>query len=95
MTLWRGRAGVKHNVKMTLFSAKIVWTSPLRRPDSLYDVNCLDVRLVCGRFLLGHIEAPIAGRLFSIRCNVPVEMYSRLRFPSYVPIIIFFLNNIK
>ena len=24
-----GEAGVKHNVKMTLFSAKIVWTSSL------------------------------------------------------------------
>ena len=24
-----GEGGVKHNVKMTLFSAKIVWTSPL------------------------------------------------------------------
>ena len=27
VTLWGG--GVKHNVKMKLFSAKIVWTSPL------------------------------------------------------------------
>ena len=24
-----GGTGIKHNVKMTLFSAKIVWTSPL------------------------------------------------------------------
>ena len=28
VTLWGG-GGIKHNVKMTLFSAKIVWTSPL------------------------------------------------------------------
>ena len=34
VTLWGGGGGegrVKHNVKMTLFSAKIVWTSPLSR----------------------------------------------------------------
>ena len=30
VTLWGGRGGVKH-VKMTLFSAKIFWTSPLRQ----------------------------------------------------------------
>ena len=30
VTLWGEEGGgVKHNVKMTLFSAKIVWTSPL------------------------------------------------------------------
>ena len=28
VTIWGG-GGVKHSVKMTLFSAKIVWTSPL------------------------------------------------------------------
>ena len=49
--------------------------SLVRRPDSVYDVNCLDVRLVRGQFLLGHIEAPIAARLFIFRCDVPVEMY--------------------
>ena len=61
--------------------------SLVRRPDSVYDVNCLDVRLVRGRFLLGHIEAPIAARLFPLTCDVQVEMYSRLRFPSHVQII--------
>ena len=45
----------------------------VRRPDSVYDVNCLDVRLARGPFLLGHIEAPIAARLFLLRCDVPVE----------------------
>ena len=58
--------------------------SLVRRPDSVYDVNCLDVMLAAGRFLLGHIEAPIAARLFPLRCDVQVEMYSRLRFPSHV-----------
>ena len=48
--------------------------SLVRRPDSVYDVNCLDVRLACGRFLLGRIEAPIAARLFPLRCDVQVEM---------------------
>ena len=61
--------------------------SLVRRPDSVYDVNCLDVRLFRGRFLLSHIEAPIAAHLFPIRCDVPVEMYSRLRFASHVRII--------
>ena len=56
--------------------------SLVRRPESVYDVNCLDARLARGRFLLGHIEAPIAAGLFPLRCDVQVEMYSRLRFPS-------------
>ena len=34
-----------------------------RQPNNPFDVNCLDVRLVCGRLLLGHIEAPVATRL--------------------------------
>ena len=62
--------------------------SLVRQPDSVYDVNCLDVRLALGRFLLSHIQAPIAARLFPLRCDVQVEMYSRLRFPSHVRIII-------
>ena len=33
MTLWGG--GVKHNVKMMLFSAKIVWTSHLTRAGKM------------------------------------------------------------
>ena len=46
--------------------------SLVRRPDSVYDVriNCLDVRLARGRFLLGHIKAPIAAHLFPLRCDV-------------------------
>ena len=47
----------------------LVW-----RLDSVYDVNCLDVRLVHGRFLLGHIEAPDAARLFLLMRDVPVEV---------------------
>ena len=61
--------------------------SLVRWPDSVYDVNCLDVRLARGRFLLGHIEAHTAARLFPLRCDVPVEMYSRLRFPLHVQLI--------
>ena len=57
-------------------------------PDSVYDVNCLDVRLARGRFFLGRIEAPIAACLFPLRCDDPVDMYSRLRFPPHVRIII-------
>ena len=62
--------------------------SLVRRPDSVYDVKSLDMGLAHGRFLLDRIEAPIAARLFPLRCDVPVEMYSRLRFPSHVRIII-------
>ena len=35
----------------------------LRRPDNVYDINCLDVRLLCGRLLLGHVEAPVVACL--------------------------------
>ena len=49
--------------------------------------SCLYVRLARGRFLLGHIEDPIAARLFPLRCDVHVEMYSRLRYPPHVRII--------
>ena len=34
-----------------------------RRPDNVHDVNCLDVTLVRGRYLLGHLEALMAARL--------------------------------
>ena len=44
--------------------------SLVRRPDSVYDVKSLDMRLAHGRFLLDHIEAPIAARLFPLRCDV-------------------------
>ena len=46
----------------------------VRRPDSVYDVNCLDVRLARGRFLLGHLEAPVAARLSPLMRDVPVEV---------------------
>ena len=32
----------------------------LRRPDNVYSINCLDVRLLRGRLLLGHVDAPLA-----------------------------------
>ena len=65
-----------------MYIAQYLW------PDSVYDVNWLDMRLGRDRFLFGHIEAPIAARLFPLRCDVQVEMYSGLRFPSHVRIII-------
>ena len=34
-----------------------------RRPDNVHDVNCLDVMLVQGGYLLGHLEASMAARL--------------------------------
>ena len=34
-----------------------------RRPDNVHDVNCLDVTLVRGGYLLGHLEASMAARL--------------------------------
>ena len=80
--------GIKFYDLQTSGACRGEHVSLVRQPDSVYDVNCLDVRLACGRFLLGHIEAPIAARLFPLRCDVQVEMYSRLCFPSHVRIII-------
>ena len=34
-----------------------------RRPDNVHDINCLDVTLVRGGYLLGHLEALMAARL--------------------------------
>ena len=62
--------------------------SLVRWPDSVYDVNCLGVRLARGLFLLKHMEASVAGRLCPLRHDVPVEVYSHLHFPSHVRIII-------
>ena len=42
------------------------------KPESVYDVNCLDVRLTRGGFILSHIEAPVAARLSPLRRDVPV-----------------------
>ena len=80
--------GIKFYDLQTSGACRREHVSLVRQPDSAYDVNCQDVRLVHGRFLLDHIEAPIAARLFSLRCDVPVEMYSRLCSPSHVRIII-------
>ena len=45
-----------------------------RQPNNQFDVNYLDVRLVCGRLLLGHVEAPVAARLSPLMRNVVVEV---------------------
>ena len=71
--------GIKFYNQQTSGACRGKRISLVRRPDSVYDVKCLDVRLARGRFLLGHIEAPIAARLFPLSCDVQVEMYSRLR----------------
>ena len=34
-----------------------------RRPDNVHDLNCLDVTLVRGGYLLGHLEALMAAHL--------------------------------
>ena len=35
--------------------------SLLRRPDNPYNSNCLDVRIVQGRYFLGHLNASISA----------------------------------
>ena len=45
-----------------------------RQPNNLFNANCLDVRLVHGRLLLGHIEAPVVARLSSLMRDVAVEV---------------------
>ena len=37
-----------------------------RRPDNVHDVNYLDLTLVRGGYLLGHLEASMAARLSPI-----------------------------
>ena len=76
--------GIKFYDLQTSGACRGECVSLVRRSDSVYNINCLDVRLARGRFLFGHIETPIAACLFPLRCDVQVEMYSRLRFPSHV-----------
>ena len=34
-------------------------------PDNRYDVNCLDIRVICGRpYILGHLAAPVAAYMY-------------------------------
>ena len=37
----------------------------VRRPDNRYDVNCMDVRVVCGHlsYMLGHLAAEVAAHV--------------------------------
>ena len=47
----------------------------VRRPENPFDVNCLDVRLVrCPRYLLGHLEAPIATLLSPLMHGLFLEV---------------------
>ena len=47
----------------------LVW-----RPDNTYDINCLDVRLVRGRTMIGHLEAPVAAQLSPLMRDLPVDV---------------------
>ena len=47
----------------------------VRRPDNPFHVNCLDVRLErCPRYLLGHLEAPIAAVLSPLMRDLLLEV---------------------
>ena len=59
-----GRSGVSRGERCVV----------LRRPDNLYDGNCLDVRLLCNRLLLGHVEALVAAHLSPLMRDWPVEV---------------------
>ena len=47
----------------------------VRRPDDHHDVNCVDVRFVCGMrsFLLGHLAAEVAAYLSPLLCDLSLE----------------------
>ena len=45
-----------------------------RQPNNLFNSNCLDVRLVLVRLLLGHVEAPVVARLSPLKRDVAVEV---------------------
>ena len=46
----------------------------MRRPDNQYDANCLDVRLVRGGIMIGHLEAPVASQLSPLMRDTPVDV---------------------
>ena len=43
----------------------------VRRPDNRYDVNCMDVRVVCGHlsYMLGHLAAEVAAHVSPLLCD--------------------------
>ena len=45
-----------------------------KRPKSVYNVNRLGVRLACGRFLLSHIEVPVAAHFSALMRDFPSEV---------------------
>ena len=45
-----------------------------RQPNNLLNANCLDVRLVFGRLVLGHVEAPVVVRLSPLMRDVAEEV---------------------
>ena len=46
----------------------------VRRPQDRYDMNCLDVMLLRGRFMLGHLEAGVAASLSPLMRDAFLEM---------------------
>ena len=46
----------------------------VRRPDHRYDAYCLDVRLVSGGLMIGHLEAPVASQLSPLMRDTPVDV---------------------
>ena len=60
--------GIKFYDWQTSVACRGEHVSLVRRPDSVYDVNCLDGRLARSRFIHGHKEAPISACLSPRRC---------------------------
>ena len=46
----------------------------VRRPNNLYDVNCIDVRLMHGRVMFGRLKAPVAAHLSPLMRDLPVTI---------------------
>ena len=46
----------------------------VRRPNSPYNVKCLDVQLTCGGFMIGHLEAPVAAYLSTLMRDTLVDV---------------------
>ena len=46
----------------------------VRRPRDRYDVNCLDVMLLRGRCMVGHLEAEVAALLSPLMRDASLEV---------------------
>ena len=45
----------------------------VRRPNNPYDVNCIDVRPMRGRVIVGHLEAPVAAHLSRLMLDLQYQ----------------------